>query len=383
MMSEQGWPGEHFSGRLGIQQRVIPSYRINFFDLLASACRGGLNIIAGSSLPEESITSARALNIAQLSQARNLHFFNPRSQFYLLWQTGLLDWLRKWDPGALIIEANPRYLSTYLAIRWMHARKRIVIGWGLGAESYSGIISVILNPLRRSFLKSLDGVIAYSHKGGNQYSLEGVPEERIFIATNAVTGKPNQPPPKRTLGFNGAPKVIFVGRLQSRKRIDCLIKACATMSKEKQPRLWIVGDGPERENLENMARETYPQTEFKGALHSERLRELLNAADLFVLPGTGGLAVQEAMAHALPVVVGLGDGTQEDLVRVSRDSGIGNGWFIKSGDINSLVDILNIALSDVERLRRMGAESHRIVSEEINIEVMVEVFIQALNNLTI
>ena len=56
MISEKGWLGEHFPGRLGIQQRVIPSYRINFFDLLASACRGGLNIIAGSSLPEESIT---------------------------------------------------------------------------------------------------------------------------------------------------------------------------------------------------------------------------------------------------------------------------------------------------------------------------------------
>ena len=38
-------------------------------------------------------------------------------------------------------------------------------------------------------------------------------------------------------------------------------------------------------------------------------------ADLFVLPGTGGLAVQEAMSYALPVIVAKGDGTQEDLVR--------------------------------------------------------------------
>jgi len=36
------------------------------------------------------------------------------------------------------------------------------------------------------------------------------------------------------------------------------------------------------------------------------------------------------------------------------------------------------ALSDVARLRRMGAESYRIVKEEINIEKMVEVFVTAL-----
>jgi sialic acid synthase SpsE len=36
------------------------------------------------------------------------------------------------------------------------------------------------------------------------------------------------------------------------------------------------------------------------------------------------------------------------------------------------------ALSDVSRLRRMGAESYRIVSEEINLEKMVETFARAL-----
>jgi hypothetical protein len=41
---------------------------------------------------------------------------------------------------------------------------------------------------------------------------------------------------------------------------------------------------------------------------------------------------------------------------------------------------MRLALSDVRRLRTMGAESYRIVSEEINLEKMVEVFVQALNS---
>ncbi len=99
-------------------------------------------------------------------------------------------------------------------------------------------------------------------------------------------------------------------------------------------------------------------------------------ADLFVLPGTGGLAVQEAMSYGLPVIVAQGDGTQDDLVHA------GNGWQIPPDDFSALVSIMKEALSDAARLRRMGSESYRIVSEEINIEKMVETFIKALNTVT-
>ncbi len=99
-------------------------------------------------------------------------------------------------------------------------------------------------------------------------------------------------------------------------------------------------------------------------------------ADLFVLPGTGGLAVQEAMSYGLPVIVAQGDGTQDDLVRKA------NGWQIPPDDFDALLSTMKDALSDVARLRKMGEESYRIVKEEINIEKMVETFVQALNMLT-
>jgi glycosyltransferase involved in cell wall biosynthesis len=119
----------------------------------------------------------------------------------------------------------------------------------------------------------------------------------------------------------------------------------------------------------------YPEAKFFGALHGPDLREFFTGADLFVLPGTGGLAVQQAMAHGLPVIVAQGDGTQEDLVRSK------NGWLVPPGDIAALTDTLQTALSDAPRLRQMGAESYRIVSDEINLEEMVEVFLSALTKI--
>jgi glycosyltransferase involved in cell wall biosynthesis len=95
-----------------------------------------------------------------------------------------------------------------------------------------------------------------------------------------------------------------------------------------------------------------------------------------VLPGTGGLAVQEAMAHGLPVIVAQGDGTQTDLVRPE------NGWLIPPDDLQALEAVLGEAFSDPARLRRMGAESYRIVAEEVNLEAMVGIFVQALCSVT-
>jgi glycosyltransferase involved in cell wall biosynthesis len=95
---------------------------------------------------------------------------------------------------------------------------------------------------------------------------------------------------------------------------------------------------------------------------------------LFVLPGTGGLAVQEAMSYGLPVIMGRGDGTNDDLVRPE------NGWRIPPDDLPALTETLRVALADASLLRKMGAESFRIVVEEINLEKMVGVFVLALNS---
>ena len=143
-----------------------------------------------------------------------------------------------------------------------------------------------------------------------------------------------------------------------------------------QPSLIIVGDGPERGNLEALAQRVYPSAQFVGARHGDELTPYFAEADLFVLPGTGGLAVQQAMSHGLPVIVAKGDGTQDDLVRSE------NGWQIPPEDYNALVGILRDALSDIPRLRVMGEESYRIVSQEINLEKMVESFVGALNSVS-
>jgi glycosyltransferase involved in cell wall biosynthesis len=320
-----------YPGRLGLQQRVLPDYRVPFFDLLATACDRGLSVFAGQPRADEGILPG-VLQIAKQAGARNLHLFSGSA--YLCYQAGAISWLSDWDPDALIVEANPRYLSTAAIVRWMHARGRPVIAWGLGAPPVSGWFSAGRRRRRTKFLQQFDGVIAYSRRGADEYARAGVPPERIFVATNSVSPRPSGKPERGPI--RGAPTILFVGRLQRRKHVDSLLRACAELS-AVAPHLIIVGDGPERARLESLARQVYPSAEFAGSRHGRELESYFGRADLFVLPGTGGLAVQQAMAHALPIIVAQGDGTQDDLVRES------NGWQIAPDDHSALVAALKTA----------------------------------------
>ncbi len=365
--------GERFHGRLGLQQRVLPAYRVPFFEELAQACEKGFSLFAGQPRPSEAIRVADELRNGNVVQAENRHVLG--GSLYLCYQPGMVPWLEEWRPDALVVEANSRYPNTRDALAWMQARQRPVLGWGLGAPELSGALAGIRRRVRQNFLSQLDGVIAYSERGAQEYRAMGVPPERVFVAHNAAAHRPSVAPPSRPEAFERA-TILFVGRLQARKRLDLLFAACADLPQERQPEVIIVGDGPARADFEAYAKHAYPRARFVGAKHGPELAPYYAQADVFVLPGTGGLAVQQAMAQGLPVIVAQGDGTQDDLV------GPGNGWLITPNDLDSLTASLKEALSDPAQLRRMGAESYRITVEEINLEQMASRFVRAINQVT-
>lgn len=358
--------------RLGIQQRILPFYRAAFFDQLASVTQGGLSVFAGSAQAHETVEPAKALQQAQWQHARNIHLF--RDELYLCWQQNLMRWLSAWDPDVLIMEANPRYLHSGAAIRWMKKQGRSVIGWGLGSggihggDGWRGLVW-------QRFIQQFDAIIAYSHAGADEYQALGMHRDKIFIAANATIAPKSSLTHWVTREPKKSPALLFVGRLQERKKIDLLIKACATVVKQIPIELWIVGDGPERESLQEFAAEVFPSTQFFGAKYGDDAAVIFQQADLFVLPGTGGLAVQEAMSFGLPVIVGEADGTQSNLVTER------NGWILEDVNADAIASAIFEALSDSDRLRVMGQESLRIVQQTVNLDQMVKSFAEAIRSL--
>lgn len=96
--------------------------------------------------------------------------------------------------------------------------------------------------------------------------------------------------------FAGLPRPIWlnVGRVAVEKNIEAFVSLDLPGSKV------IVGDGPQREELEAK----YPQVRFVGAKMGEELAAHFNCADVFVFPSltdTFGLVILEAMASGVPV----------------------------------------------------------------------------------
>ncbi len=364
-----------YPGRVGIQQRILPTYRATFLDALAASCQGGLEVFAGKPRSMEFVDTTERLHVARHAPAQNQHFFSPGSPLYSCRQKGLQQWLETWQPDLLVAEANPRFFSTRSAVDWMHQHGKPVVGWGLGIpkmwNDWRKPLEVWRSHSWKRFLLRFDALVVYSTSGAEQYRQIGFPADRIVVARNAVAPRPTQPPVERPMIASGPPRLLFVGRLQARKRIDLLLRVCAALPQSLQPALTVVGDGPERSQLEELARVVYPRAVFPGARRGAELESYFAEADLFVLPGTGGLAIQEAMAYALPVLVAEADGTQSNLVHP------GSGWLVPSGDEQALLHTLQTALTDIPTLRRMGAEAYRIVAEEVNLETMVESFLYA------
>ena len=360
-----------YSGRVGLQQRVLPEYRLAFVDMLADSCSEGLQVFAGQPRSTEAIVTGRRPEVADWIQARNRHWFgNP---LYLLRQPGLLGWLDEWRPDVLILEANPRYLDNWRALRWVRQHRIAVVGWGLGVPALSAGFAP-LAWLWQAFLKQFDGLIAYSSKGASEYQAVGMAPDRVFVALNAAAAGSVEAP-TREVAEDRPLHLLFVGRLQERKGVERLLKACSRIGSSRVE-LRIVGDGPDRTRLESLAERHLPAAEFMGDQRGQALSESFAWADLFVLPGTGGLAIQQAMAHGLPVVVGEGDGTQADLVRPD------NGWLVEGESVEALQSTLESALARVDELPEMGQASAALVQTEINLGSMVQTFLNAIQAVT-
>lgn len=111
--------------------------------------------------------------------------------------------------------------------------------------------------------------------------------------------------------------LVFVGRLGREKNVRFLVKAFRHMTEGRDDiHFVLVGDGPQRSQLEQMAEAAGLQSKvhFTGTLPKEKVIDVYNAADLFVIASTTetqGLATLEAMAAGLPVVGVAAPGTRD------------------------------------------------------------------------
>jgi glycosyltransferase involved in cell wall biosynthesis len=190
---------------------------------------------------------------------------------------------------------------------------------------------------------------------------------------------------RASLGLEPArPVILFAAKLIRRKRCANLLDAYLRLPKSGAlahfPYLLIVGDGEERVSLESRAREARPgDVRFLGFCNQLELPRFYDLCNVFVLASVEepwGLAVNEVMNAARPVIVSDQVGCQKNLVHPRV-----NGCVVRAGDVNGLVESLRMVLSDEQAARLMGEESLRII-DQYNFEQNVSGLRQALHAVT-
>jgi len=174
----------------------------------------------------------------------------------------------------------------------------------------SRTVARVITPYTKASLKYLDGLTAVSDSAAELVCR--LTDEPVAIIPNGVDTRFT--PPSRFVDGRKHKTILFVGRLDARKGVKYLLHAFKDLS-ERNPNvtLKIVGDGSERDKLEELAADLgLSNVEFLGFVSDAEKIRLLQTSDLFCAPSpygeSFGLVIIEAMASGLVTVAGNNPG---------------------------------------------------------------------------
>ncbi|MFI5323867.1 MAG: glycosyltransferase [Thermodesulfobacteriota bacterium] len=162
------------------------------------------------------------------------------------------------------------------------------------------------------------------------------------------------------------PIVLTIARLDKQKGHKFLLKA----ARDVPSTLFVfVGDGPERENLENEALELGLNDRVIFLGRRNDISALLDGCDLFVLPSLFEglpLSIMEAMAAGKPVIASDIGGIDELIINGNT------GYLTPPGDPQALATAINMLLSTPRLSQKIAAAGQALVFKEFSADQMLK-----------
>jgi glycosyltransferase involved in cell wall biosynthesis len=200
------------------------------------------------------------------------------------------------------------------------------------------------------------------------------PADRVRVIRNGIDFS-NYAAPRDTRAIReslnipqGAAVIGTIGRLTEIKRQEVLLKAFTTLSKTiPAAHLLLVGDGPLRRELEQLAGSLNIAARVHFAGYQADTAPYLHAMNVFVLPsrseGTPQSILEACIAH-IPVIASRVGGIPE-VIRHDE-----TGLLFESGDEQSLAKLLIELLGEPDRARSLAVSAKRFVESRFDIRRM-------------
>jgi glycosyltransferase involved in cell wall biosynthesis len=282
-----------------------------------------------------------------------------------------------------VLEADHMPLLQILVLRFVTTvkRKRFVVTWHeVWGHAYwrqylgrAGLVAWFVEYLA---MRLPDHIIAASSHTAERLSDRLGAHASITIAPNGI----DLEAVRDTYPYHAATDLVVVSRLMSHKRIGMLLDAVALLHAEGIfVTCRVIGDGPDREELRNQARELGVEhaVEFRHDVREQKeVYEMVKAAKVFVFPSARegfGIAVLEALACGLPVITtSAPDNLAQHLVARSRHG------VICDSTSSAIADAVKVLLADRGTSAHQDSGDDDLWLAEYNWDVVVDRVITAL-----
>jgi len=358
--------------RVLLLQRVLAHYRLPFFRRLATSEKLSMSYGYGrehrrASL--KSVCSPVGLNVVPLA---NWHVGSRMAVF----QAGVRRQLRSGKYDTVVAEFNPRIISNVLACFLAKRLNLPFVWWGHGIGPKTSAFGL---RLRLRLIHSAGALICYGAAEAERLIEAGISREKVYVAPNSIDLDDIQKY-RREQPQKARRSVLFVGRLIPKKKVDLLLRgfAKAVDRCEAGTTLVIIGDGPERANLEAEAEQLgiSDRVEFTGEiLDQEQIARRFNSAWLYVSPGYIGLAGIHSLAYGVPVLCADKEPHAPEIAAL--EDGV-NSRFFSSDDADDLASQLGRLAKEDSQWQRMSTAARNSVDNRFGLDNMVDAFKRAI-----
>lgn len=231
-------------------------------------------------------------------------------------------------------------------------------------------------PVMKWLIKHSDYLLAASEEILN-VALDLYPHPRSEALVNGVDTHMFSPPEEKRK--RNRPLLIAARRHVPKNGVEYLLRAMPKILEEREVDLWLVGSGPERENLESLARDLgiKQRVRFLGTRANDLMPTIFGHADLAILPSlmeATSIAALEAMSCELPVAASDVGGLPEIV-----DDSVGG--LFEPYDPDDLARVVLGLLSDPEALQEKGRLARKRVRTNWSVERLARRHLEIYNTL--
>ena len=367
---------------VALVQPCVPHYRLPLYSKLATSSRYNWEFLyglhrgaGGSGLETKShiVLPTHPIRSFRIGKA--------------VWQTGVSRRLLKQRFKAVVFDLGWETISNAKLLLTARLCGMAAIPWSKGIPENGRPRPAWRKAIERAFIQQCECLIVYGQTSADYYRNLGYPSEQIFVAQNTVDvneivkdirrAKTEAAQLRARLGIDGNLVFGYFGRLVPEKRVEMIIEAFSfAKGRGLKGYLIIAGDGPERKELESIARKSSASQFiiFCGRISQEEQNVYFQLFDVFVSAYSAGLGVLEAMAHGKIVLITPETRPETELIV----DGV-TGLVTKDFSAESLADGLFLATNTIQKNKNMGKRANEAVLSKATIENMSEVFDKAID----